>query len=57
MLERFYLVDRYEHMRPGVVTQLLEVPSTEIVAADGPLPHLHVAIARRARHRRQRRLL
>ena len=46
------MVDRYEHLHPVMVTQLLEVPSTENVAADGPVAHHHVALARRARHRR-----
>ena len=52
----FLLVGRYEHLQPVVVTQLPEMPSTENVAADGPVAHHHVAFSRRARHRRQHRL-
>ena len=42
---------------PVVATQLLEGPSMENAAEDGPVAHHHVALARRARHRRQHRLL
>ena len=39
-------MDRYEHLHPVVATQLLEVPSTENVAADCPVAHHHAALAR-----------
>ena len=45
MLERL-LVDRYEHLHPVVVPQLLEVPGTENVTADGPVAHRHLALTR-----------
>ena len=52
----FPLMDRYEHLHPVMVTQLLEVPNTENVAADGPVACHHIALARNARHSRQHRL-
>ena len=53
----FILVDRHEHLYPVVDKQLLEVPSKANVAADGPMDHHQIEFVRRARHRRQRRLL
>ena len=53
----FLLMDWHEHLHPVVVAQLLEVLSTQNVAADGPVAHHHVALAKRTRHSRQRRLL
>ena len=53
----FLLVDWYEHLHPVAATQLLEVSSAENLAADSPVAPHHDTLARRARHRRQRRLL
>ena len=50
MLERLYW-----WIGVSMVTQLLKVPSTENVAADGQVAHHPVALAGKARHRRQRR--
>ena len=42
----FLFVDWYEHLHTVVVAQLLEVPSTENVVADGLVAHHHDALAR-----------
>ena len=53
----FFLVDQYELLHPVMVTQLLEMSSQENTVADSPVAHHHDALARRAWHRRQCRLL
>ena len=56
MLERFYWWIGKSICTRWWLRNCFGVPSTENAAADGPVAHHYLALARRARHRRQHRL-